>query len=515
MKIHNVQQGTEEWHDLRANHFTASEAPVMMASHPNMKRDELLAAKATKTPKEYSSFVEDVIFTRGHDTEENARPILESIIGEELFPVVGTQDKYLASFDGLTMSQEYGFEHKQWNESLAEAVRSGKLPEYIYWQLEHQFLVCDDLKGIHFVVSDGTRDKHEGFLYQSVPERREKLLRGWAQFEKDLADFKPVVEEAAPIAKSIPALPALNVRLSGEVMESNLPEYKEKSLAFIGTINTDLQTDQDFADAEEAVKWCKSSEDKIETVKEQALSQTRSIDELFRAMDEIKDALRTKRLELDKLVKDRKQALRNEIVQAAQDELNAAISDANQEFAPVTVGRIEADFWAAIKGKRNFASIRSAVNDELAKAKISLNESRDHVRASIKIINDAAGDDYKGLFHDIQQLVDKDHDHLNLLVKTRIDEHKAAEQKRIDAAAQNKEAEQEEIPEPTIHTSEQSTYAQERVSGADKSEFGQWWHEVGSAITPRPGEDSETHVYRVAQAAWTAARTPHAKASGF
>jgi len=32
MQVHNVQQGTPEWHALRSSYFTASEAPAMMGA---------------------------------------------------------------------------------------------------------------------------------------------------------------------------------------------------------------------------------------------------------------------------------------------------------------------------------------------------------------------------------------------------------------------------------------------------------------------------------------------------
>ena len=47
MKVHNVQQGSPEWHALRANYFTASEAPAMMGASKYQTRDDLLAMKKT------------------------------------------------------------------------------------------------------------------------------------------------------------------------------------------------------------------------------------------------------------------------------------------------------------------------------------------------------------------------------------------------------------------------------------------------------------------------------------
>lgn len=40
----------------------------------------------------------------------------------------------------------------------------------------------------------------------------------------------------------------------------------------------------------------------------------------------------------------------------------------------------------------------------------------------------------------------------------------------------------------------------------DFIDFGQWWDEVGSGITPMSGDDMESHAHAVAHDAWIAAR---------
>lgn len=73
MQIINVQQGTPEWHALRSRHFTASEAPVMMAASNKMRRDELLSMKATGSEREFSDWVQTNLFDKGHAQEATAR----------------------------------------------------------------------------------------------------------------------------------------------------------------------------------------------------------------------------------------------------------------------------------------------------------------------------------------------------------------------------------------------------------------------------------------------------------
>lgn len=86
IQFHNVQQGTDEWHALRETvDFTASEVSAALGCSPYKTRDQLMHEKATGIKPEISSYQEK-IFADGHRFEEMARPILESNLGEELYP---------------------------------------------------------------------------------------------------------------------------------------------------------------------------------------------------------------------------------------------------------------------------------------------------------------------------------------------------------------------------------------------------------------------------------------------
>lgn len=249
MKIHNVAQGSEAWHALRANYFTASEAPAMMGASKQMKRTELLHAKKTGLDRDVSWWVQKYLFDKGHEAEAMARPILEARNGEDLFPVVGTEGDLLASLDGCTMLGETLFEHKMWNEQLAADVQAGTLDPHYYWQLEQQLLVSGAEKVI-FVCSDGTEDNFVSMEYAPVPGRAATLIAGWKQFQADLLDFTPAEVLPEAVGKTPESLPALRIEVTGMVTASNLEQFKAHSLAVFDSINTDLQTDQHFADAE-------------------------------------------------------------------------------------------------------------------------------------------------------------------------------------------------------------------------------------------------------------------------
>ena len=296
METINVKPGTVEWLKERCLNFTASEAPVMMSASKKSSRDELLAEKATGVPGEISYFTQR-LFDQGHEAEAEARPLIESMINEELFPVVGkviTDDglSVLASFDGLTMMGDIVFEHKIWNESLAESIRCNDISDEYAYQLEQQLFVSGAEKAL-FVCSDGTPAKMVYMWYFSKPEKRKALLDGWRQFKIDLDNFElPEKPQAKPQAEQIEGLPTLFIDITGQVNNTNIAVVESSVIEFIRSIKTDLQTDKDFVDAEQQIKFCKKSEEQMTLVKKQALSKTADIEKLFNTVDNIIGLLR-------------------------------------------------------------------------------------------------------------------------------------------------------------------------------------------------------------------------------
>src|SRR5690606_29270992 len=126
MIIHDVKQGSEEWHSLRAAYFTASEAPAMMGASKYQTRSDLLQQKKSGLTPEVDAATQR-LFDNGHATEAAARPIVERLIGEDLYPVVGTLGHRLASMCGMTMLGETLFVHNALNQSLIQQIVVGEL----------------------------------------------------------------------------------------------------------------------------------------------------------------------------------------------------------------------------------------------------------------------------------------------------------------------------------------------------------------------------------------------------
>lgn len=441
--VHNVEQGSQEWLDLRAKFNTASEAPAMMGVSKYQTRNELLTLKKTGVAQAVNASQQRV-FDRGHKAEALARPIVEEMIGEELYPATLSRDGLLASMDGMDMLGSVLFEHKLYNDELAAQVRAGELEPHYWVQLEQQLYVSGAERVI-FVCSDGTEDNFAHTTYWPVPGRIESILAGWEQFAKDLEAFEATAPVEAVKARSIENLPALVVKLTGGVSASNLEEYKAGALAFIGSIKTDLATDQDFADAEATVKFCEKAEKELAAIKDKALEDTRSIKELFEAIDEMSAAMRDKRLVLNKLVTSKKDEIKASIRTTAEQAFANHVAAINAEIGPrVALPAIACDIAGAMKGKRSITSLQDAADTTLSKAKIEANALADKIRANLKVLRELDAK-YRALFTDAQAIILKDAEDFANLVQLRVNEFDAEEKRKAEAEEQRQAQERERI----------------------------------------------------------------------
>ncbi len=434
--LQDAPQGSSAWHAARANRFCASEAAAAMGVSKYMTRDALLHQKHTGIAPEVDAATQR-LFDAGHAAEAGAREVAEALADVEFAPLVGTATiegmDMLASFDGIDFMGEVIWENKLWSRALVEQIKAGCLEPHYWSQLEHQLLVSG-AERVLFTTSDGTEENTLHLWYESQPDRREAVIAAWRQFAADLAVYVPPEREAPkPIGRAPENLPALRIEVTGHVTASNLAEFKEHALAVFAGINRQLTTDADFADAEQTVKWCANVESRLAAAKQHALSQTADIDALFLAVDEISAEARRVRLELDKLVKAEKEARRTEIVTQAQAALRQHIASLNERIGHPYMPSMQADFASAIKGKKSLDSMRSAVNDDLAHAKIAANEVADRIQINLRALD--AHIEHASLFPDAATLVLKAADDLTATIKARIADHEAAQAKKAEDAA--------------------------------------------------------------------------------
>lgn len=487
MIAHELTQGSPEWLAHRAKHFNASDAPAMMGCSPYKTRAELLRELHTGLAGDVDAGTQRR-FDDGHRFEALARPLAEQIVGDDLYPCVGVDGKYSASFDGLTLGGETAFEHKTLNDSLRAAMPDGDivepeagaaLPKHYRVQMEHQCMVSGAERVLFMATTwadDDTLIDSRRCWYTPDAELRAEIIGAWQQFAADLAAYVPPTAAApAPVGKAPDTLPALRIEVTGMVTASNLTEFKQTALAAIQSVNRNLKTDQDFADARKSIKWCEDIETRLRAAKEHALSQTADIDALFKAVDDISAEARRVRLDLDKVVTKRGVEVKEEAVSAARAALDAHVAALNAELAPMALRPVAADFAASIKGLRSIASMQDALDTTLANAKIAADGQARGIRANVAAFKAATGDDraLQALFADLGQLVHKAGDDFAAVLDQRITKHradevareaarKAAEDARIAAAEQRAREEAERAAQARIAEQQRQEQARQQ-----------------------------------------------------
>lgn len=430
-EIHNLLQGSDDWHAFRFDHHGASEAAAMLGLSKKVTRSELVRMKATGLAKEFSDWVQENILDYGHEVEALARPFAERIIGDDLYPATLSLGRESASCDGLNMAETIGFEHKQWNTELAASVRANVLPEEHQPQVQQQLMVTGAEKWL-FMTSDGTENNMVWMWVYPDTAWFARIVGGWEQFDIDVANYTQMDIAEKPAAEPIAALPALVVQTEGKVVSSNLVAYKAAAEKFIAKINTKLETDEDFANAENTVKYCGEAEDKLELAKSAALAQTATIDEVMRTVDHIKAQFRAKRLELEKLVKTRKEQIKETILNEGRHAFTAHIAALETEITPLRLQQPQPDFAGAMKNKRTLGSLRDAVSTTLANAKIAANTQAADYRAKQAWCREHAAT-YGFLFMDMANIIGKPMEDFQLVITTRIADHKRAEEAKAEA----------------------------------------------------------------------------------
>lgn len=431
-KIVQLQQGTPAWDDHRAKYFNGSEASAMLGLSTYKRRDDLLKEKSTGIVPDIDARTQ-ALFDRGHQIEEVTKPLAEAIIGADLFPLVLAAHVFdmpmSSSLDGCTMDESTTWENKSLNDNLRGSLALGKIPEE-YWPQMEQGLMLTGASRCLFTASDGRKETLLYAWYEKNLEVRKRLIEGWKQFEEDLKSYEYVEPAIAVVGNAPDQLPALRIQVTGMVQNNNVAEFRAHAVMVFDGIKTDLKTDQDFADAEKTVKFCRDVEGKIELAKDAALAQTASIDDLFRALDDIKETSRQKRLSLEKLVKSKKEGIKINLVNAASGMFQDHIRKLNERLREVYMPPIDAGFPEAIRGLKSIESMNDKLDTAFRDAKLAANEMADQMEANLNLVYK---NDYLHLVPDLQSVCTKDTDDFKGLIAVRLQTHQAqvaAEEKK-------------------------------------------------------------------------------------
>lgn len=430
MKIIKLVQGSPEWHQHRANHFNASDAPAMLGLSKYKTRSQLLHELHTGSAPEVDAGTQQR-FNDGHRFEALARPLAEEIIGDELSPVVGAEGKLSASFDGITFGGDVIFEHKTLNDKIRDAFASNVIPAEYCAQMEQQLMISGATKCL-FMASkfDGNDALIEELhcWYESDQAMRDNIVQGWTQFSIDLAAYVPpeviTKEEADPIMQ----LPAVIINATGGLSTCNLDEIKPKWDVAIAEAKIRVAT-TNITNGKAIGKHSR------ETAKVLKLKAKEVVDQI----STVSEAVRTLELyaaEFDKIgLAYEKEVTKQEAVEeeAALNKVRAEYADhvsgLQAEVEPIRLVIPQPDFTKALARLRDVNSKNNALSTALANAKIAADAAAKDIRTKLAWCKEhAAGMSF--LFHDLQQIITKPMDDFTLLIKSRIKDHKEAEARK-------------------------------------------------------------------------------------
>ncbi len=427
----NLVQGTSNWLAARAKHFTASEAPAMLGLSKYKSRSELLREKATGIVAEVDAATQRR-FNAGHESEAATRVWAEQFIGEDLYPITGAREvdglPLLASFDGLTLDESINWENKLWNEEFASMVRDGIVPDTHWPQLEQQLLVAE-AKQVLFTVSDGGENIVH-LWYESIPERRTKLIAGWKQFAEDVKNYKHVEVISAAVANPIRDFPAVKYEVVGMSLKSNVTsEVKPYVLSEVAKFEKKPETDQEFADLDGFTKKARSAVKKSVLLRETVMAGLVDFDQFFRDMQEVEGILTKAAISGENLFKaekiNRKQALITKSREAYGEYWAALCKRIGGQWIPAK----EVTYWSdAIKGLSSMKSIESELGAALANAKIEASAIADKIQE-----NEEAARELMHLFPDFGAMCQKEPADFKNLIIARQAEAERRENSRLES----------------------------------------------------------------------------------
>lgn len=450
MQIVKLIQGTPEWHAHRAKHFNASDAPAMMGCSSYKSRSDLIKELATGLTPEVDANTQRR-FDDGHRFEALARPLAEEIIGDDLSPCVGVNGKYSASFDGLTFMNDEALEHKTLNKALRAVMIDGctgeDLPMQYRVQMEQQAMVSG-CERILFMASEWTVDdllvEERHCWYEPDAELRAQIIAGWEQLEKDVAAYVPQAAEPKPLpeAKIRDAMPVLKITARGEITASNLDNFKAEVLERINSVNNELETDQQFADADIDARWLRGVSSAMKQAVQKVRSDMQPVDAVLNVLEQLDEIATKKAIDLEKRVKSEKDVRKQVIVQEAQQDLDTYVAALNQRLGANWLPRVAGGFAETIKGLKSLDSMSDKVTVALTNAKLQANQLADRLEANRKHLVQDDGD-WIALFADFASVGAKAAEDFQALAALRIGNHKQAEAQRMEAERQRIRAEEE------------------------------------------------------------------------
>lgn len=236
-RLDNIEQGSQEWHDLRAKHIrTASRTPIVLGISPFGNIEKL--AKEIK----FNIFpFQNKAMQQGNDLEDTVRELVNKKFSDYFMPTVGINDNYLASLDGINFDEDTIIEIKV-SEKTFEEVKAGKIPDYYMAQIQHQLMVFDMAKKAFLIAYSPSKEEiaiSKPIYFEGDYEIQIKAA--WDSFEKYLETYELPQANSLEDGEAVAlALELFEVNEQKKQLELKEKELKEKLTTFVSSDKTTI-----------------------------------------------------------------------------------------------------------------------------------------------------------------------------------------------------------------------------------------------------------------------------------
>lgn len=190
MRIINVEQGSDEWLELRKSKVTSTDCAVLMNLSPFKKAFRLWEEKVGVREGSFKN----AAMQRGNDCEEDALLLYKETLCLDFEPAVVVSDLHpwlMASLDGLCFSRGMAVEIKTpLEKNYAKLIES--IPIYYQIQMQAVFAACDGyVDSMDFVVYSPEQQIIDITPVKPDKEMIKRIVDESKDFHRRLREFDP------------------------------------------------------------------------------------------------------------------------------------------------------------------------------------------------------------------------------------------------------------------------------------------------------------------------------------
>lgn len=251
----------------------------------------------------------------------------------------------------------------------------------------------------------------------------------------------------------------LVIKVETNIASCNIGDFKAQAEQYLASLHSSYETDEDFAILVSEVKELKELEDRTRQAIEAVLNGNKEVEAIINEARGIAESFRQERLSRNKLVTDKSNEIKQNILDGAFEDIKTIITNLGGQLVSVIGSKfqshnIKAQLIESIKGKRTISSIQAAANAEKNGIIAEITAEVARINSRLRLIPK----DLDHLFRDAVSLAasDMSDDELVSEVQSRIEVDKVRQAEIEEQAKQKAEAEAKAAAEAKTKAEEEA-----------------------------------------------------------